>query len=154
MRVAVFSASGACAVSIEDLIRRVGGGFRFRRSRNGPASKWAAAVVALAAMVGNPTLADEFSGTYVQNRPCHGDGTDPKPLIVKITPDEIDYRGGVCSLSDRRQDGNTISARATCKSKNGAILSGDITLTLRADKNLDMVDQDKSYTSVLNRCPE
>jgi hypothetical protein len=155
MRVAAFSAGVTCGVSIEGLIRRVSGGFRFRRSRNGPASKWAVAVVALAAVMGNPALAsDEFSGTYVQNRPCHGDGTDPKPLIVKITPDEIDYRGGVCSLSDRRQDGNTISARATCKSKNGAILSGDITLTLRPDRNLDMVDQDKAYTSVLNRCPE
>jgi hypothetical protein len=111
--------------------------------------------VALAAMVGNPALAsDEISGTYVQNKPCHGDGTDPKPLIVKITPDEIVYRGGVCSLSDRRQDGSTISVRATCKSKTGAILTGDITLTLRPDKNLDMVDQDRAYTAVLNRCPE
>jgi hypothetical protein len=112
-------------------------------------------VVALAAMLGDSARAsDEFSGIYVQNKPCHGDGTDPKPLIVKITPDEIVYRGGVCSLSDRRQNGNMISVRATCKSKTGTILSGDITLTLRADKNLDMVDQDRNYTAVLNRCPE
>jgi hypothetical protein len=117
--------------------------------------------VALAFMTGSPALAtdavpspDEFSGTYVQNRPCRGDGTDPKPLIVKIMRDEIEYRGGACALSDRRQEGNKMSARATCQTKAGSILSGDITLTLRPDKNLDMVDQDRAYTAVLNRCPE
>jgi hypothetical protein len=153
MRAAAFSANMESGFSNEDPMRR-GDGFSFWRGRSNPPWKCLMAVVALAVMAGHPALAsDEFSGTYVQNRPCHGDGTDPKPLMVKITPDQIDYRGGVCELSDRRQDGNTISVRATCKSKNGAILSGDIKLTLREDKNLDMVDQDKAYTSVLNRCP-
>jgi len=111
-------------------------------------------VVALTSVAGSPVLAgDDFSGVFVQNKPCHGDGTDPKPLIVKITPEQIEYRGGICTLSDRRQEGNAISARATCKSKSGSIVSGDITLTLRPDRNLDMVDQDRAYTAVLNRCP-
>lgn len=92
-------------------------------------------------------------GTYMQNRPCHGDGTDAKPLLVTIHEDDIVYRSGTCTLSDKRVEGNKVSVRATCKTKSGAVLSGDITFTVRDDKNLEMVDRDKNYHAVLNRCP-
>jgi hypothetical protein len=94
-----------------------------------------------------------IAGTYLQNRPCQGDGTDPKPLLVTITPEEITYTGGVCTLSDTRQDGNKVNIRATCRGKSGKILVGNVTFTIRDDKNLDMVDQDHNYTAVLNKCP-
>lgn len=105
--------------------------------------------------VAGAARAEDFplTGTYVQNRPCKGDGTDAKPLLVTIGPDEIEYRGGTCVMNDKRQEGNALSTRVTCKGKSGSILSGEITFTLRPDKNLDMIDQEKTYKAVLNRCP-
>ncbi len=111
---------------------------------------------AIAAMIASHALAaDDFPiiGTYVQNRPCHGDGTDPKPLLVTIGPDQIAYRGGTCMLTDKRRDANKISVRATCKNRSGTILSGDVTFTIRADDNLEMVDRDRNYTATLYKCP-
>ena len=113
-------------------------------------------LIALPLLLAAPAqAADDFpiTGTYLQNRPCQGDGTDPKPLLVEITPEQITYTGGVCSLSDKHQEGNTVSVRASCKSRNGKILVGNVSFTIRADKNLDMVDQNHSYTAVLNKCP-
>lgn len=112
---------------------------------------------ALATMVGSLALAaDDFPiiGSYLRNRPCLGDGTDPKRLLVTIRPDEVTYRDGTCMLSDKRREGNVISVRATCKNRSGTILSGEITLTIRADNNLEMMDPEKSYTTVLFKCPQ
>jgi hypothetical protein len=120
---------------------------RIRISRIGTAI--AAMIAGLAVAVDDFTIA----GTYVQNRPCHGDGTDPRPLLVMISADQIIYRGGTCMLTDKRRDGNKISVRATCKIRSGTVLSGDVTLTIRADNNLEMVDPDKSYMTVLYKCP-
>jgi hypothetical protein len=152
-----FSAKKRESGRSESPIGEVKGALRWRRNanRNGRSERWAVAAIALSALACNLAFAaDEISGTYVKDKRCRGDGTDAKPLVVKITPDEISYYDGVCALSERRQDGSKISVRATCKTKKGKILSGDITFTLRADRNLDMVDQDKANTSVLNRCPE
>jgi hypothetical protein len=116
-----------------------------------------AIAIALAALVSSAALAVEglqITGTYMQNRPCHGDGTDAKPLLVTIGEDAIEYRGGTCTLTDKQQDGNKVSMRATCKSRTGTVLSGDISFTLRDDKSLEMIDQDKAYRTVLNRCPQ
>jgi hypothetical protein len=90
----------------------------------------------------------------MQNRPCHGDGTDAKPLLVTIRGDGIEYRGGTCVMTDKRLDGNKLSTRVTCKGKTGTVLSGEISFTLRDDNNLQMIDQDKSYKAVLYRCPK
>lgn len=100
--------------------------------------------------------ADDFpiAGTYVQNRACQGDGTDPKPFLVTITPEQITYIGGVCAISDAHLDGRKITLRATCRGKSGKVLVGNVSFTIRDDnKTLDMVDQDHSYTAVLNKCP-
>ncbi len=99
---------------------------------------------------------DDFpiAGTYMQNRPCKGDGTDAKALLVTIRPDVIEYHGGTCTLTDVRRDGNKISMRATCKGRSsGTVLSGDISFTIREDQSLEMVDQDKNYHTILYRCP-
>jgi hypothetical protein len=98
---------------------------------------------------------DDFpiAGTYVQNRHCRGDGTDPAPLLVTIGADEIKYRGGTCLLSDKRRDGNNISVRAACRFRSGSVLLGDVTFKMRADHNLEMVEPERNYTTVLYRCP-
>jgi hypothetical protein len=110
---------------------------------------------ALVACVGDARASDDFplAGTFIQNKPCRGDGTDPRPFKVTITADEITHSGGVCSISDKRQDGNRISVRATCRNRSGKVLSGEVTFTIRDEKTVDMIDQDKNYTAVLNRCP-
>ena len=118
-----------------------------------PKLLFAGAVAALA--TATAVAADEFSlaGTYVQKRACHGDGSDPKRLVVVIAADEIEYGGGTCMLTDKRVEGETLSARATCKFRSGRILSSNITLTRRADNNVEMVDPEGAYNTVLYRCP-
>jgi len=118
----------------------------------------AACVFALATMIGcasGTQAADELSleGTYMQNKPCKGDGTDVKALLVTITPQEIVYGGGTCAISDRRQEGEKVTLRATCKTRAGKVMAGDISFAVRDDKTLQMTDQDRNYNAVLNRCP-
>jgi hypothetical protein len=95
-----------------------------------------------------------LDGTYMQNRRCHGDGTDAKPLLVTIHESDIRYHGGACVMADRRVEGNKLFVRVTCKGRSGAVLSGEISFTLREDNNLEMIDQDKNYRTVLYRCPK
>ena len=94
-----------------------------------------------------------LNGTYLQNKPCLGDGTDLKALLVKITPKEIEYSGGQCSIDDQRHKGNSVTMRTTCKTRRGAIMSGDVTFSLREDGTISLVDQDRSYRAVLYKCP-
>jgi hypothetical protein len=110
---------------------------------------------AIAAIAVGVSVAAEhlpIAGTYVQKRACRGDGTDPERLLVIIGADEIKYGGGTCRLTDKHADGDKLSARATCKFRSGRILSGNITLTRRADSNLEMVDPEGTYATVLYRC--
>ena len=102
-----------------------------------------------------PAAAEDFpiEGSWMQNRACRGDGTDMKALLVTITPHEISYTGGVCNISDKRQDDNKIYLRATCKTRAGKTIAGDVTFTVKDEKTMEMVDRDKSYNAVLNRCP-
>ena len=94
-----------------------------------------------------------IEGNYLQNQPCRGNGSDPEYLRVKITPEEISYAGGVCSIDEKQQDGKKFSIRVTCKFKSGTVVSDNIAFTVRNEKTLDMVQKDGSYTAVLNRCP-
>jgi hypothetical protein len=110
---------------------------------------------AMATMVGPGLASDDFpiAGSYVQNRPCHGDGTDPKRLLVTISADQVTYRDGTCMLTDKRREENKISVRATCTNRSGTILSGEVTFTIRQDNNLEMVDSENTYATLLFRCP-
>jgi hypothetical protein len=110
---------------------------------------------ALTAMLGSAFAGDSFvfEGTYLQNKPCEGDGSEAALLRVTITPQEISYAGGVCSIDDRRQDRDKLWLRVTCKFKSGVVVSDNISFTVRDDKTLSMAQQDGSYTAVLNRCP-
>jgi hypothetical protein len=113
-------------------------------------------LAAAAAIASNRGVAAEefaIAGTYVQKRVCRGDGSDPKRLVVVIATDEIKYGGGTCMLTEKHVEGETLSARATCKFRSGRILSSNITLTKRADNNVEMVDPEGAYNAVLYRCP-
>lgn len=95
-----------------------------------------------------------LAGTYMQNRVCRGDGKDPRAMKVTITNDDITYSGGVCSISDKRVQGGEVQLRATCKQRNGNVLSGDVKFTMNDGQTVEMIDQDKNYKAVLHRCPE
>jgi hypothetical protein len=111
----------------------------------------AALLVAEAAQAAN-----EFplAGTYMQNRVCRGDGKDPRAMKVTITDADITYSGGVCSISDKRVQSGEVQLRATCKQRNGNVLSGDVKFTMNDGQTVEMIDQDKNYKAVLHRCPE
>jgi hypothetical protein len=72
---------------------------------------------------------------------------------VKITPQQISYASGVCSIDDQKIDGKKTSLRVTCKFLSGAVMSSDINFSTRDEKTLDMAQQDGSYKAVLHRCP-
>ncbi len=114
----------------------------------------AAAAVAAAFMSG-PVLADDFSiaGIYVQNAACKGDGTDPAGKVVRITETDVRSSFGTCKFVKKEHDGNTLAAQMSCDGPGGNILLGDVRFTVRSDRNIDFVDQDNTYKSVLYRCP-
>ncbi|HEY2531020.1 MAG TPA: hypothetical protein VGJ20_24325 [Xanthobacteraceae bacterium] len=112
-------------------------------------------LVMLAALRVGAALADDdfpLVGTYTQNVPCKGDGTDPAALQVKISPQEIVSNIGVCTILDTKRDNNSITAHVECKFPAGPLV-GDITFTMRPDHTVGFVDRDKTYNAVLHRCP-
>ncbi len=116
-----------------------------------------AAAAMLAALVSGPAAADDafsIAGTYVQNAACKGDGTDPAAKLVRITETDIHSSFGVCKFVKKEHDGNTLAAQMSCDGPGGNILLGDVRFTVRDDKNIDFVDQDNTYRSVLYRCPQ
>lgn len=120
----------------------------------------AAAVVA--SLISSPVMSgpvsaqDEFSiaGTYVQNAACKGDGTDPAGKLVRITDTDIHSSFGICKFVKKEHDGHTLAAQMSCDGPGGNVLLGDVRFTVRDDKNIDFVDQDNTYRSVLYKCPQ
>lgn len=94
----------------------------------------------------------QIEGTYRQEAPCHGDGSDPSLLMVTITADGIKHGGGECSLSDKRYADKKLTVHATCKFPAGIVMGSDITFTLRDDNTLAIEDQDKTFSAVLHKC--
>ncbi len=113
-------------------------------------------IVACAAVTlgGVARAEDEFrlAGTYTQNVPCKGDGSDPAAALVKISPEEIVSNIGVCAILDKKQDGDKLTAHVECKFPAGPMV-GDITFTPRPDGTVAFVDRDGTYNAVLHRCP-
>lgn len=93
-----------------------------------------------------------ISGTYMQNVPCKGDGTDPAALKVTISPKEIVSNIGVCTILDSKETGKSIAVHVECKFPAGPLV-GDITFTPRPDKTIRFVDRDNTYNAVLHPCP-
>jgi len=112
-------------------------------------------ILALTAAASAASLSDDFwlLGSFTQNVPCKGDGSDPAELKVKVTTTEIDSKVGVCTFLDTREDGKTVKAHVECQFPAGPLM-GDVTFTQKTDNTVDFVDGNKLYTAVLYRCPK
>jgi hypothetical protein len=106
-------------------------------------------------ITGAALAADDFplTGNYTQNVACKGDGSDPAAAKVTISPEEIVSNVGVCTILDKKQDGQSISAHVECKLAGGPLM-GDVTFTLRTDNTVEFIDRDMTYKAVLYRCPQ
>jgi hypothetical protein len=98
--------------------------------------------------------ADDFplAGNYTQNVACKGDGSDPAMAKVMISAQEIVSNVGVCSILDRKKDGDSFAAHVECKFPSGPLM-GNITFTPKPDNTVDFVDGNGTYKAVLYRCP-
>src|SRR5882724_9325109 len=116
----------------------------------------ATAAIIAAVLCGPAVAAEDLSivGTYVQNAACKGDGSDPAAKLVRITETDVHSSFGVCTFVKKEHDGHTLAAQMSCNGPGGNILLGDVRFTVRADKNIDFVDQDNTYKSVLYKCPQ
>jgi hypothetical protein len=114
------------------------------------------AVIAAAAIATPASSEDDFPlvGTYTENQACKADGSDPNASRVKITPKDIDSAFGLCSILEKKRDGNTFAIHVQCKGPGGSEMLGDINFTMRADKTIDFADQDQTYKAVLYKCPD
>ena len=110
--------------------------------------------LALTASVGAAPVGDDFplTGSYTQNVPCKGDGSDPAELQVKISAHEIHSKVGVCTFLHTKRDGKSVDAQLDCQFAAGPML-GDVTFTVQPDSTVKFVDRDQNYRSVLYRCP-
>jgi hypothetical protein len=118
--------------------------------------KWSFSLGVILAMLLNSAWAeDNFSieGVYTQNDACRGDGSKQEFLRVKITPQDISYAGGICSIDTRQQDADKVGMKVTCKFKSGAVRSSTISFTKKDNNTFDMEQQQGgTYKAVLHRC--
>src|SRR5215472_3158362 len=116
-----------------------------------------AAPAIIIAFASCPAVADEafsIAGTYVQNAACKGDGSDPAKMVVRITDSDVHSSFGLCTFVRKEFEGNALKAQMSCNGPAGNLLLGDVRFTVRADKNIDVVDQDHTYNAVLYKCPQ
>lgn len=105
------------------------------------------------ALAGDPPAQDfPIAGTYMQNVPCKGDGSDKPALKVKISPQEIVSNVGVCTILDNKLDGKSYKLHVECKFPAGPLV-GDLTFTPLPDNTVKFIDRDNTYNAVLHRCP-
>jgi hypothetical protein len=118
-------------------------------------SRIVTALITLASVAGVSTAlaADDFplAGTYTQNVPCKGDGTDAPADQVKISTKEIVSNVGTCTVQDIKRDGDTFNLHVECQFPAGPLM-GDVTFTARPDHTVDFVDRDGNYKAILHRC--
>jgi hypothetical protein len=94
-----------------------------------------------------------IEGIYTQNEVCRGDGTQQKFLRVLVTPKEVSYSGGICSIDSKQQDGDSLAMRVTCKFSSGAVMASAVTFTKKDNNTFDMAQNEGTYRAVLHRCP-
>ena len=113
-------------------------------------------IVALAALATPLHAADDFPlvGTYTENQVCKPGAAEANVSRVRITLRDIDSVFGLCTILDKKRDGNTFAVHVECKSPGGSQMLGDINFTLRDDKTIDFSDQDQTYKAVLYKCSE
>jgi len=138
--------------------RRIGNRLlRNRLLRNGLlGSKLTFALGAGLAMILNCAHAEgdfPIEGIYTQNETCRGDGSQQKFLRVLVTPQEVSYSGGKCSIDSKQQDGDSLAMRVTCKFSSGAVMASAVTFTKKDNNTFDMAQNEGTYKAVLHRCP-
>ena len=94
-----------------------------------------------------------LTGTYMQNVPCKGDGTDQAALKVTISPQQIVSNIGVCTILDNKLDGKSYKLHVECKLPAGPLV-GDLTFTPLPDQTIKFIDRDNTYNAILHRCPD
>ena len=111
--------------------------------------------LAMLAAISTCLAEDDFPlvGTYTENEPCKPESTDPNVSRVKITPTEIDSVFGLCTILQKKREGDTFAVHVDCKGAGGAQMLGDVTFTMRDDNTIDFADQDQTYKAVLHKCP-
>jgi hypothetical protein len=113
------------------------------------------AVVLAAAATGLRAEEDfAIAGTYTENQICQGDGSGGNVSRVKISAKEIESSVfGLCTIRDRKREGNKFSVHVECKGPGGAVMLGQVNFTIRDTNTLDFADQDNTYRAVLHKCP-
>ncbi|MFL6796894.1 MAG: hypothetical protein ACJ8F3_05730 [Xanthobacteraceae bacterium] len=113
------------------------------------------AMAGLSAATLIPALAeDDFAivGNYTENVPCNSAG--PSAMHVKITAIDIDSPIlGLCTILEKKREGNRFAVHVECKGAGGASMLGDVTFTMKDDQTIDFADQDNTYRAVLHKCP-
>jgi hypothetical protein len=97
---------------------------------------------------------DDFPivGTYTENVACKGD-TDANVPRVKISLKEIDSSVfGLCTILQKKREGQTFAIHVECKGAGGSVMLGDIKFTIKDDSTLDFADQDNTYKAMLYKC--
>ncbi len=92
-----------------------------------------------------------LTGTYTQNVPCKGDGSDSAELQVTISPQRIDSKISVCMFLDVKQHGSRIDAYVECRFPSGPLV-GNISFTMKPNNTVAFTDKDRDYQAVLYRC--
>ncbi len=117
---------------------------------------WFVVLAAAATIAGSARAEESFpiAGTYLENQVCRGDGSDPSGKRIKITATEIDSSFGLCTLQDKRRNGNKITVQVTCKDPGGGALTSDVSFTIHDDKTLEFADQYETSKTTLHKCPD
>jgi len=92
-------------------------------------------------------------GSFTQNAPCKGDGSDSAELKVRIATDQLESKIGVCNFLAVTPEGNRLKANMECHFPAGPLI-GDAMFTQKANGTIDVVDRDNNYTAILYRCPK
>jgi hypothetical protein len=101
-------------------------------------------------------LADDdfpLAGVYTKDQACTGAAAKRKDLRVTITTHKIESSLGVCSILNRRRDGNTFALHVECTIPGDQVILGDVTFKIRDPAIVDFDDQDHTSPAVLYRCP-
>jgi hypothetical protein len=111
-------------------------------------------IVALATFATQVLGEDDFPivGTYTENTPCTGDGSDVSR--VTITAHDIESVFGLCTILSRKREGATFAVHLECKGPNGNQMLGDVNFTPRDDKTVDFSDLTQTYKATLYKCQD
>ena len=119
--------------------------------------------LALTASAGAAPAGDDFplTGSYTQNVPCKGDGSDPAELPGENLRPEIHSARSAYALSSVLSTTVKALMRSSSASLPPGPMLGDVTFTMQADSTVKFVDRDQNYRSVhidvrrssAGRCP-